>query len=277
VCQGLLIVGGYFSSVAGGLPAHSIAAWDGTAWHTLGSGIGTGNPYDYQYVYGVACSGHGLAAGGRFELAGGAPANNIAHWDGEQWTPLGPGLGSRSDLVFALAPFEGELVAAGEFASAGGTSCAHIARWDGAAWDAMGSGLNDDGDCLLSHKGDLYVGGWFHRAGSNTSWHIARWLGVAMDDVPEPGPTSALRLALPNPYRPGCPIALSAPLGTSLFVAIYGTDGRLERVLFRGAWDGSLLAWDGRTSGAAIAETGVYCCRAQSAGVAISRRFLRIR
>ncbi len=277
MCQGMLIVGGYFSSVDGGIPAHSIAAWDGTAWHTLGLGLGSGQPCDYQYVFAIACDGDGLVAGGNFYEAGGAPANHIARWDGEQWAPLGEGLGSEWDCALTLSWFEGGLVAGGHFIEAGGAAASHIARWDGASWSALGSGVNDDVYCLQMLNGDLIAGGCFHSAGGSPSWHIARRLGTAMDDVPAMVLGTALLLEVPNPYRLGQPIALSAPLGMSLGVAIYGPNGRLERTLFHGRWNGSRLIWDGRTDGGMTAGSGVYFCRARAAGWEASRRILRIR
>ena len=67
-----LIVGGWIDS-AGGVAANNIAAWDGTSWSPLGSGI-KGTPYALT-VYDSA-----LIAGGTFTHAGGKVAAYLARW-----------------------------------------------------------------------------------------------------------------------------------------------------------------------------------------------------
>ena len=61
---GSLYAGGDFST-AGGVVAHFLARWDGSAWQTLGSGMD-----DYVYVLAVGSDGS-LYAGGSFTTAGG--------------------------------------------------------------------------------------------------------------------------------------------------------------------------------------------------------------
>ena len=74
-----LYAGGDFTS-AGGAPANHIAAWNGSSWSALGSGM------DGYAVYALAVSGSTLYAGGDFTTAGGVPANHIAAWNGSSWT-----------------------------------------------------------------------------------------------------------------------------------------------------------------------------------------------
>ncbi len=278
VCQDMLIVAGYFSSVGGGIPAHSIAGWDGAMWRVLGSGIGSGAMFDYQYVFDVTEHGDGIVAGGNFFTAGGAPAGRIARWDGEQWTTLGSG---TTGDVYAVAFGAGRLFAGGGFHNAGGVPCGHIASWDGESWGALGSGVNDDVAVggLLWHNECLFVGGEFVVAGGSPSWHIARWLGAGTgaEAVAESSMTPGAWLGCPSPYRAGQQITLAASLGTPLEVAIYSVNGRLERVLFHGAWNGGRVVWDGRTQNGATAEAGIYFCRARAAGWEISRKVLRVR
>ena len=63
------------SATAGGVAANYIAAWDGSSWSALGSGMD-------DDVSALAVSGSTLYAGGHFTTAGGVPANHIAAWDG---------------------------------------------------------------------------------------------------------------------------------------------------------------------------------------------------
>src|SRR5262245_55045382 len=80
----LLVVGGTFR-VAGGVIANNVAAWDGSAWQPLGSGMSGGFP---TQVLALAVYNGELIAGGYFRTAGGASANAIARWDGTAWQPL---------------------------------------------------------------------------------------------------------------------------------------------------------------------------------------------
>src|SRR5690242_256291 len=64
--NGDLVAGGRFDTV-GGVPASSIARWNGTAWSALGSGFGGYIPI----VYALALLPYGdLVAGGSFSTAG---------------------------------------------------------------------------------------------------------------------------------------------------------------------------------------------------------------
>ena len=180
-----LYAGGNFTT-AGGVPANSIAKWNGSAWSPLGSGM------DYC-VYALAVSGTNLYAGGTFTNAGGVRVNRIAKWDGSTWSALGSGMGS-SDLyepwssVSALAVNGTDLYAGGWFTTAGGVSANCIAKWDGTAWSPLGSGMNwrtgdpsGDGsvNALAVSGTDLYAGGTFTTAGGVPANYIAKWDGTA--------------------------------------------------------------------------------------------------
>lgn len=126
-----LIVGGYFFS-AGGVPARSIAAWDGDTgtWSALGSGITGG---EIPRVHALAVFDGDLIAAGDFDFAGGVPAFNIARWDGSQWHAMGAGVG----VAFSMAEFQGSLYVSVFTGSEG------MQRWDGSAWHAVPGGFNN--------------------------------------------------------------------------------------------------------------------------------------
>ncbi|MFN0150130.1 MAG: hypothetical protein ACKVU1_05360 [bacterium] len=133
VYDGKLIVGGGFSEVDG-VSAKDVAAWDGSQWSALGTGISGGA----NGVWDLFVHDGKLIATGGFNTAGGVPAANIAQWDGAAWSPLGPGISSTGR---ALTEFEGDLAVGGLFVTAGGDTVHRVARWDGAAWSAFGGGL----------------------------------------------------------------------------------------------------------------------------------------
>ncbi|MDX1626978.1 MAG: hypothetical protein R3323_10725, partial [Wenzhouxiangellaceae bacterium] len=85
---GLLYVGGEFDE-AGGVAAANIAAWNGTSWQAVGSGIpgptGSG-------VHALAVFQGGICAGGNFALSSPAAARRIACFDGSEWQALGNGI-----------------------------------------------------------------------------------------------------------------------------------------------------------------------------------------
>ena len=119
----LLVVGGSFE-FAGDVVTNNIAAWDGSSWQPLGSGLrGT-----HAHVYALTVYNGDLIAAGAFSKAGDVRANNIARWDGSEWQALG---GDVYGAVYALAIYNGELIAGGSFGWAGGVSASRIARWNG--------------------------------------------------------------------------------------------------------------------------------------------------
>jgi len=181
--DGALYAGGLFTT-AGGQEANRIARWDGEAWSPLGAGVAGS---DFPSVRALAWDASGaLYAAGSFTTAGGAPAANIARWDGEAWSPLGAGLGANTTaLVF---DGDGALYAGGRFTTAGGTPAVRVARWDGEAWSALGSGIA--GGLLanvfalaVATDGTLYVGGSFTTAGGSPAANVAQWDGEAWSAV----------------------------------------------------------------------------------------------
>jgi hypothetical protein len=185
-----LYVGGAFTT-AGSVAASNIARWDGSNWFALGSGIGgPAGPNEPHGVRALAISGPDLYAGGFFDSAGGAPASNIARWNGSAWSPLSQGLnGGVSTLVISGTA----LYAGGYFSSASGLPAQRIARWNGSAWSSLGSGIRTTSasapsvDALALVGPELYVGGLFDRAGERISVNIACW-GCPSAAPPPPAP-----------------------------------------------------------------------------------------
>lgn len=164
----LLVAGGDFS-IVGTAAANRIAAWDGTSWQPLGSGMN-------GEVRALAVFNGELIAAGSFTTAGGVGANRIARWNGTSWQPLGSGMNGE---VRALTVFNGELIAGGGFTTAGGVTVNRIARWNGAVWQALGSGLGTEvfetARTLTVYDDELIAGGDFLTAGGQVSAYWARW------------------------------------------------------------------------------------------------------
>jgi hypothetical protein len=180
--DGRLIAGGEFDS-AGGILANNIAAWNGLTWAPLGSGLSSYGPY--SAVFALTVYNGRLIVAGSFDLAGNTAAQNIAAWDGSNWSPLGGGT-NPDKIVQALEVYQGKLFAGGTFDTIGGVAAQYIALWDGAAWSPLGSGIYGairfypwgwDGRvaALAKYQDGLMVGGDFMFAGGKLSTGLARW------------------------------------------------------------------------------------------------------
>ncbi len=178
VFQGQLFVGGFLSSFAGirnSIAAKGIAAWNGSAWSTVGSGSSTSVN---NQVFALAVYGDQLIAGGDFTAVSGsnAAANRIAAWNGTSWTTLVSGSrdGFSNGEMRALAVFGDKLVGGGSFASfSDGTSANRLAVWDRSSWSAVpagaGSGINNGVvHSLTVFQDKLYTAGTFTTLGDGT-------------------------------------------------------------------------------------------------------------
>ncbi len=81
-----LYVGGTFTSIEGHPSSTSIAAWNGSNWQTVGSGVfGGANIGILDMVVHDAGDGPRLFIGGRFTNAGGAACNGVASYSFNNW------------------------------------------------------------------------------------------------------------------------------------------------------------------------------------------------
>lgn len=162
--RGQLVVGGAFQSIAG-VAASCVAAWDGTAWHALGTGVSmrvdpnvTRNGWGSNpaAVDRLLTLGDELFVSGHFDCAGGKPTHNIARFDGRTWRPLGRGIRAR---ISALGEYQGQIVAAGDFQEVDGLLTPGIVRWDGVRWRTFGTGSPHRWNCtqLVTDGGLLYA------------------------------------------------------------------------------------------------------------------------
>jgi hypothetical protein len=151
-----LFAGGQFTTI-GSATFNRVAKWNGSAWSTLTDGLSgiagaSGSVEDL-----VLDSSNNIYIGGGFSSAGGGPANNIAKWNGSNWSALGSG---TDDNIHAMAydNTNQRLYAAGYFHNAGGTPANHVAQWNGTTWSALGVGTDDVIYSLaLDGSGNLYL------------------------------------------------------------------------------------------------------------------------
>ncbi|MDX2115454.1 MAG: FG-GAP-like repeat-containing protein [Planctomycetota bacterium] len=199
----LLVAVGRFA-VAGDFAASHVASWDGTRWLPLGAGVSSSvlalETLDTD-LEGPALP--GLIAAGEFTHVGALRVNNIASWDGAEWSPLGSGLDAPAGTLIAWNDPPPEfahpvLIAGGSFASAGGVPASRVALWDTQQWHALGGGLDAavhdletwDRDGAGPERSTLVVGGSFLSAGGVPALRLALWdgstwspLGGGFDDA----------------------------------------------------------------------------------------------
>ncbi|GMU83942.1 MAG: hypothetical protein AMXMBFR47_38120 [Planctomycetota bacterium] len=127
-----------------------------------------------------------LYAGGRFNAIGGAPAENLAIWNGGQWLPVIPGTDAEITALRVLDDGSGPaLYVGGRFGSAGGMPATLLAKFDGLAWtpipgitrDPITDAFSSISDMVIWDAGagpELYVGGFIGLPGIRQSIGVAR-------------------------------------------------------------------------------------------------------
>lgn len=165
VFDGDLIVAGLFKS-AGGVPANSVARWDGISWHPMGNGID-----DFHYnpqldqVKCLELHQGSLFAGGAFSCYDdNSSLGFVAEWNGASWQCVcGGGIlfgesGCLNGAVHSLKSYGGSLYA-------GGHTNYSVVRWDGSSWQKPGwPSLNWLGGIVKAlevFNGKLVAGGEF--------------------------------------------------------------------------------------------------------------------
>ena len=201
--NGDLIVGGFFANASGVADTKSLARWDGTAFHSLG----TGWAFDsvnavWSLLTSDAIGGQNrVYIGGGFETIAGQPAGCVAMWDGTALTPIASSmtLVGINPIVPALATFDDgqgggtQLYIGGRFSAIDGVPANMVARWNGTTWSAVGTTLVPrnaaaEVDCFLVFDDGtgpaLYAGGTNLRVNNETinratvKWDGTTWSAV---------------------------------------------------------------------------------------------------
>ncbi len=194
-----LCVGGYFEAIPGAGPCF-VAKWDGQ-WTELADDL-AGFGGEAVHALGVYDDGRGagalLYAGGGF-TTGDPGVEDIAAWDGQDWSGLGivgqaGGLNGEVRVLTVYDDLTGAgpaLVAGGTFTEADGQTVNGVAKWDGTTWSPLGGGIGisltpsvdamtvfDDGTGPA-----LYAGGSFTLADGQPALNVAKWDGQAWTQV----------------------------------------------------------------------------------------------
>jgi hypothetical protein len=110
-----LYVGGRFTT-AGGVSAHNIAKWNGTAWSALGEGTAKNVSYGDSAVFCLTTYHDTLYAGGYFDKAGGLNTPRIAKWDGAAWHAVTDSTyGFMGQWIKCMAVYKDKLFVGGDF------------------------------------------------------------------------------------------------------------------------------------------------------------------
>ncbi|MFY9609466.1 MAG: hypothetical protein WAU45_12730 [Blastocatellia bacterium] len=170
--------------IGGTLRVQGFTRWDGANWSPVGGGV-VGDSLTAS-INTISVSGSDAYIGGNFFAAGGTSANNIARWNGSEWSALGSGVEGclNSNPGFSCSPYVAtiamkgkDLYAGGRFTTAGGVSANNIARWDGESWHALGSGANGLVMKLAVHGDWVYAGGTFTEIDGVKANGLARFDG----------------------------------------------------------------------------------------------------
>jgi trimeric autotransporter adhesin len=158
-------LGGLAMTGVGDARVSCIAHFDGVKWSDMNGGVKGTNTSSGTAVNVITIAGNYVYVGGLFTNAGGVSANNIARWDGTNWSALGSGVTGGS--VSAIAVDGNNVYVGGNFDHAGGLSVFGIARFDGANWfpipGAYASAQTNTAfnTIVTNGAGGIYAGGTF--------------------------------------------------------------------------------------------------------------------
>jgi hypothetical protein len=178
----LMITGGIIYTASGQ------SAITDANWESIGGMSGVEGD-----VYAMTSDGKGnFYVAGYIRTAGGIFVNDIARWDGSEWSALGSGASSGTTAI--SIDKSGYLYVGGYFDSTGGILTNNIAKWNGSEWSSLGSGLkwNSTTNSYISKtisavvtdaSGNVYVAGSFDTAGGVAANGIAKWDGTTWSSL----------------------------------------------------------------------------------------------
>jgi hypothetical protein len=177
--DGILYIVGSFTDW-GDANGDAIVSWDGTAYASLGTGVGSG-------IFAADISPNGdLYVVGNFANAGGGAAAKIARWDGSAWSSVADDSldGATNDVAIDQS---GRIYVVGSFENASSNADADfVAYTDGQIWNNMGTGASGSiSKVKIAPDGKVWVSGATTVGGIDASfgafWNGASWTGVDLN------------------------------------------------------------------------------------------------
>jgi uncharacterized repeat protein (TIGR01451 family) len=184
---GVIYAGGSFAEAGGTLgsggtatgatPATNVAAFDGTSWSALGSGLS-------QQVDGLT-----FWNGKLFASYSQSFVPVISQWNGSSWSPLSQPLGGSGGSGPVMVTASGGVEAAGQFGTGGSTVLDSLGLWNGTTWKGYGLGVPAEITALAASNHDLYATGGITVAGSTAATSIAHFNGTTWTSMGSTGIT----------------------------------------------------------------------------------------
>ena len=170
---------GNFSDLFGISGLNDVFRFDGVAFTDLNGGLlGAPASCTQLEVYDEL-----LIAGGYFLDAGGVPVNNLAAWDGNQWSAYAGGANTIITTMFTDTINE-YLYFSGDFTSVGNNiPVNYFAKWDGENWFEVGGGIQCQTGDMELYQNQLYIGGCMEQVGGKPIKYIARYNGTEWDSL----------------------------------------------------------------------------------------------
>lgn len=250
--------GGDFDEVDG-KEQNNFAWWNDQSWSGLGE-IADQSISGWGEVNTMAIDGTDIYVGGAFIMAGGDTMNNVAKWDGQNWSSMGEGFNAK---VTAIVVDSGRVYAGGSFTMAGDLQVNHIAKWDGEKWNTLSTGINGIVRAIAVHGNDIYAGGSFTSAGSIWARRIARWDGVEWHALGGDGSLDGAGGldGYPSSYVASIDVDRDTIYVGGYFGRAFYMDGEYVNVKSMVKWDGeqwyALGAFDGNISRQIISSISV--------------------
>ena len=194
-----LYISGDFTQ-AGSLTVNHICKWNDTAFSALGSGLTVSMMMMQCMAHSMVVYNGNLYVGGMFDHAGGTAMNNIAKWNGSNWSSIGNvGTGMGSDIVSALCAYNGSLYVGGNFSACASTSSNNLGVWNGSGWSTIGSGMNGSIHSMAVYNNKLYFGGTFSSAAGTSVRNLASY--STLTGIEPVNTTINGLLVYPNPSK----------------------------------------------------------------------------
>jgi hypothetical protein len=241
--NGDVVAGGAFATI-GGAPIPGLARWNGSAWSSLGTGLGFGGGNNAAVLSMHVAANGDLYVAGLFDAAGGVAVDSVARWNGSQWSAVGGGLGSAFVTAVTSSP-TGEVYIAGQFAPGAVFPPGNIAVLSGSTWQGIGTADGTVRELIALPGGTLLAAGNFQNIDGQPVGCIARWAGgmwAPFGGLGTTGLVNSVRRLLPLPSG-GLLAAGRFPTDTDV-ASFAQWDGSSWRLSAEGPFEPKDLAFD---------------------------------